>query len=170
MSKVSLLTAVTAMQDGDLLYLSQDDGSGGYDSKSIAYSDFAPGILYTKKVTVASADVLTSNSTPVELIAAPGAGLFIIPVEVILAASYNSATYATNTILELTMDGVSNTWAQSNVLGFSAAITISINKRTATSGITYANNAAFMFQTQTGDPTAGDSDLIFYITYKIAAL
>ena len=50
-------------------------------------------------VTIASADVLTLNSTPVELISAQGAGTVIEIISAFYQFDFNSVSYATNTDL-----------------------------------------------------------------------
>ena len=61
--------------------------------------------LRTVKLTIASADVLTLNTVPIEIVAAPGAGFAIRIIDVSLKMVYNSVPYATNTRLQLQTDG-----------------------------------------------------------------
>jgi hypothetical protein len=53
----------------------------------------------TAKLTIATADVLHLNTTPIEIVAAPGAGYAIEVISASMKMVYVSATYATNTSL-----------------------------------------------------------------------
>jgi hypothetical protein len=50
--------------------------------------------IITAEVTITSAELLALNATPKTLVAAPGAGLAIVPIDVQLFLDYNSAAYA----------------------------------------------------------------------------
>ncbi len=57
--------------------------------------------VYTKKTTLTTAQVLALFTTPISLVAAPGAGYAILVHRVTGAVDYNSAAYATNTTQEV---------------------------------------------------------------------
>jgi hypothetical protein len=65
----------------------------------------------TAKLTIATADVLTLNTTPIEIVAAPGAGYAIEVISASMKMVYNSATYSTNTSLELLTAGATDSQA-----------------------------------------------------------
>lgn len=126
----------------------------------------------TAKLTIATADVLTLNTTPIEIVAAPGAGYAIEVISASMKMVYNSATYATNTSLELITAGATNSQAStviknsvSTIRRFADATTLA--SATATQLV---DNAALNVTVASGDPTAGDSDITIYVTYRIITL
>lgn len=126
----------------------------------------------TAKLTIATADVLTLNTTPIEIVAAPGAGYAIEVISASMKMVYNSATYATNTSLELITAGATNSQAStviknsvSTIRRFADATTLA--SATATQLV---DNAALNVTVASGDPTAGDSDITVYVNYRIITL
>jgi hypothetical protein len=126
----------------------------------------------TAKLTIATADVLHLNTTPIEIVAAPGAGYAIEVISASMKMVYVSATYATNTSLELITAGATNSQAStviknsaSTIRRFADATTLS--SATATQLV---ENAALNVTVASGDPTAGDSDITIYVTYRIITL
>lgn len=132
--------------------------------------------LFSTHVEVGTADVLTLNATPFELVPAPGAGKLILPIAILTTMDYNSVAYATNTTLRFGWDGAS---AGTAVLyGTQASI---INQTTdmiawflPTSGsvasLTTAVDKNFCVSVSTGNPTAGNSDLDLYVVYALITL
>jgi hypothetical protein len=118
--------------------------------------------IQTIKVTVTSAEILDAYDTPVELIPAPPAGFYIDPISIVYRFDYNTTPYATNTsgIIVLSDEGtvvdIDLTRANSDVL--------------KTSGSDFMTDGAMLFTVETGNPTAGDSDLIIFITYQVLEL
>jgi hypothetical protein len=125
----------------------------------------------TAKLTIASADVLTLNTTPIEIVAAPGVGYAIEVISASVKIDFNSAAYATNTILQLTADGATPSqvkWA-SGVLATSSDLFVkSIESSTTSPQI--IENADLNVTVNSGNPTAGDSDITVYVTYRIITL
>lgn len=126
----------------------------------------------TAKLTIATADVLTLNTTPIEIVAAPGAGYAIEVISASMKMVYNSATYSTNTSLELITAGATNSQAStviknsvSTIRRFADATTLA--SATATQLV---DNAALNVTVASGDPTAGDSDITVYVNYRIITL
>jgi hypothetical protein len=126
----------------------------------------------TAKLTIATADVLHLNTTPIEIVAAPGAGYAIEVISASMKMVYVSATYATNTSLELITAGATNSQAStviknsvSTIRRFADATTLA--SATATQLV---DNAALNVTVASGDPTAGDSDITVYVTYRIITL
>ncbi len=121
--------------------------------------------LETTKV-VTSAEILSANSTPVELIGAPGAGNSMIVDRIIAIINFNSAAYATNTTFEILSGGTSITGPVSFFLDAVDSkvlvITIAIAE--------FEINQPLVFQVNDGDPTDGDSDVTFIIRNKTITL
>jgi len=125
------------------------------------------GKVFYKKLTIPTASVLDLNATPIEIIAAPGANLFVEIIGAEFRMDYVSVQYATNTTLQLWEDtstyivasltnalaGTSDKWAKM------------VTENVANLG--YQTNAAVNVAVSGGNPTAGDSDVIIYVTYTI---
>lgn len=115
------------------------------------------------KVTIPTADILTSNVTPITVIANPGANKLVQVYRVVYQFNYQTTPYATNTVANLAFLTDASAFGtidldktDSNFYGTSAQIT--------TFG---AANTGIKFFTTTGNPTAGDSDLNLWISYSI---
>jgi hypothetical protein len=126
----------------------------------------------TAKLTIATADVLTLNTTPIEIVAAPGAGYAIEVISASMKMVYVSATYSTNTTLELITAGATNRQAETQIKNSASTIrrfadATTLGSATATQLL---ENAAVNVTVETGDPTAGDSDITVYVTYRIITL
>jgi hypothetical protein len=126
----------------------------------------------TAKLTIASADVLHLNTTPIEIVAAPGAGYAIEVISASMKMVYNSATYATNTSLELLTAGATNSQASTVIKNSASTIRRFADATTLASATAtqLVDNAALNVTVSSGDPTAGDSDITIYVTYRIITL
>jgi hypothetical protein len=126
----------------------------------------------TAKLTIATADVLTLNTTPIEIVAAPGAGYAIEVISASMKMVYNSATYATNTSLELLTAGATNSQASTVIKNSASTIRRFADATTLASATAtqLVDNAALNVTVASGDPTAGDSDITVYVTYRIITL
>jgi hypothetical protein len=125
--------------------------------------------IFTKKVSISSAQILDSYTTPIELIAAQGAGTV---VEVLsMKAKYNFVTtqYATNTACYLCYDSdYSNTITDDIDISIaSSAYRLLIFNSTQVSNI---ENESVTFATFSGNPTAGDGTIDIYLTYRVITL
>jgi hypothetical protein len=126
----------------------------------------------TAKLTIATADVLHLNTTPIEIVAAPGAGYAIEVISASMKMVYNSATYATNTSLELLTAGATNSQASTVIKNSASTIRRFADATTLASATAtqLVDNAALNVTVASGDPTAGDSDITIYVTYRIITL
>jgi len=122
-------------------------------------------------LSIATADVLTLNSIPVELVAAPGAGYAIEVINASLKMVYNSVAYATNTSVQLLVSGAAQYQSAFNgsVLSSASSTFNSIGK-SALAGTNVIENAALNVTVGTGDPTAGDSDIEIFVLYRLIAV
>ena len=123
-------------------------------------------------LSIASADVLTLNSIPVELVAAPGAGYAIEVISASVNLVFASAAYATNTTLQLIINGATSAQVQGTILNatlskiakFSTVVSVS-------AGTTQIiENAALNVSVATGDPITGDSDIEVFVLYRLIAV
>lgn len=134
----------------------------------------SPTTVYSTTVTIPSADVLTSNATPVQLIASAGSGkaIVLLPTST-LTGTFNSVAYTTNLDLAIYTDtATDNQLYFSNFLNFTTTRTSLGSQQAATSAADtqiIANKGIYM-QTRTGNPAAGNSDLTFNLQYIIIDL
>jgi hypothetical protein len=126
----------------------------------------------TAKLTIATADVLHLNTTPLTIVAAPGAGYAIEVISASMKMVYVSATYSTNTTLELITAGATNSQASTVIKNSASTIRRFADATTLASATAtqLVENAALNVKVASGDPTAGDSDITIYVTYRIITL
>lgn len=144
------------------------------DALGIYQSQFVDGYAYLDRVSIheiATADVLTLNSSPISLVASPGSDWVLMPNQVWGGIDYNSAAYATNTALRLKdstlVDG--QHYFANTVLLPSTADVRGIMAAAAASGgvIQFAAAGAIQLYVPNGNPTAGNSDLTITMVHKV---
>ena len=121
----------------------------------------------TAELTIASADVLTLNSTPLTIVSAVS-GYAIEVVSASRKVDFNTTAYATNIDLQLITSGATSVQAQARI-NSSVSNTLCIDKSTpalATSTQLIAN-ADLLVKVDSGNPTAGDSDITVYVNYRL---
>ena len=131
------------------------------------------GDIQTTFLTILSANILTLNSVPVELIAAQGAGTTIEIMSVSVRATYKAAAYATNTNLQILTSGATNAQFDSASILTStvnAHWKLAANEPTIAGNTQLIENAAVNVTVATGDPTAGNSDIEVYAMYRVIQL
>lgn len=126
----------------------------------------------TVKITIPTAQVLTLNTTPVAFgITVPVGYIPVVIGEVLLSSTFNSVAYATNTNIAIQSVGGSQLIARGvGRLGFSASVMSTLDIQQTPSGIRYISGADLEVFVQTGNPTAGNSDLDIYLTYTLVEL
>ena len=121
-------------------------------------------------LTIASADVLTLNSTPITIVGAV-AGYAIEVVSASVKIVFGSVAYATNTTLQLQIAGADDNVGQigNNILLATVdQISSAYAPSNPSSGQTQVlANAALQVKVASGDPTAGDSDITVYVNYRL---
>lgn len=168
--KISELTEANLPLDGtEDLPVVQDGVTVRCSTQDIA--DLATGEVTTVKVSLTSAEILDLNSTPKQLIAAPGANKFILPLRVIVKGNFGTQAYATNTNLQF----APNTLFQTNfsaALGFTQNQLATYTLTTAAGTTTLENtvNAAINIFALSGNPTTGDGTVDIYVTYTTVTL
>ena len=121
-------------------------------------------------LSIASADVLQLNSTPLTIVSAPGAGYAIEVISASAKLTYGTVQYATNTVLQLVTTGGNDAqvdWISTFLSTSGNAIGRAVNIYDKSNLI---ENAALTVTVETGDPTAGDSDITVYVYYRIIAI
>lgn len=142
------------------------------DSVPNIVDDYGSVPAYTRrfKVLVPTAQVLTLNSSPVALIPAPGAGKFLyVHNPVLVRMIYAGTPYAT--FINLFIYGNDTTLAaiyrNTFVLQATNDVFEMFDFDTANASRNYRENNAIWLTVDSGDPTAGNSDLTIYGTYSI---
>lgn len=139
-----------------------------------AYVDGKISGLLSTKVTIPSAEVLALNTTPKQLVAAQGANTIILPIKITFWLNYGTTPYATNVNLNYQYGALAS---PDLVAAFNGAVTIDqstgyIQTRSLEINTLDSNliNKIFGLSVNSGDPTAGDSDLIVDLTYRVITL
>ena len=118
-------------------------------------------------LTISSADVLQLNSTPLTIVNGIS-GMVIVPISAILKSTYNSATYATNLGIFLRHTGSSSPITEnSNKLGFTSNIINQFTLRNDTDEDQLISGANLEVFVDSGNPTAGDSDITVFVNYRL---
>jgi hypothetical protein len=125
------------------------------------------GQIIKGQTTIISADVLTSNATPVSLVAGI-AGKELKCIEASIHIKHGGTDYATN--LNVGIRNVGASTSQMENTGVLGAASDLISSFIAVEGGASANvitGAGLEFFTKGGDPTAGNSDIVIDYTYIV---
>lgn len=116
---------------------------------------------------ITSGQLLTSNTTPITLLPASGSISTVeIPVMIVLRYKYGTAPYTTNTTIDIEYTGptVTEAVASKNCLGFTVTgIDFVPPAAFGTPVVRISPNYSLQLSTRTGNPAAGDGDLIVYV-------
>ena len=118
--------------------------------------------------TITSAQILAGNTTPVQLIAAPGANAMVqITSPITFYLVFGTTAYATNTTADVIYNGGAQISSANAILAAANDVIdiepVSVPQTTATNVL----NRAVEFQVNTGDPTLGDGELVINFSYRI---
>ena len=118
-------------------------------------------------LTIASADVLTLNTTPLTIVGAV-AGYAIEVVSASVKIAFGSVAYATNVSLQLINAASDIEQVISATLDATVAQTARFSTAIPAAGQTQVTeNTALQVSVKSGDPTAGDSDITVYVNYRL---
>ncbi len=132
--------------------------------------------VQTADVTIATAAVKTLNATPVELVAAPGAGKAIIPIDMQFFLDFATAAYdgiAAGEDLEVRYtDGAGQLVATIEATGFmdAGADAFRHSYPASAAATAPAANAALVLRMATGEIATGDSPLKVRTRYRVVDL
>lgn len=134
-----------------------------------AYFSTSSSLIF-KTVTIPTAEVLTGNSAPVEVVGAV-AGKIIMPLFVLTTLTYNSVAYTTNLRTHIIYDGATDHLLDTPTafLGGTTTKTVLMNVNTI-NGVTdtqVLDNAALLWEVESGDPLAGDGSVTLNIVYVL---
>jgi hypothetical protein len=117
-------------------------------------------------LTIASADVLTLNTTPLTIVGAV-AGYAIEVISAILKVDFNTTPYATYTNLQLYLNGSTEVQATNAIDQTADAFSKFEPEVGATGSIQFVENADLLVNVGSGNPTAGDSDITVFVNYRL---
>lgn len=128
----------------------------------------AVGSIFTAKIVLSSAQLLTGFSVPINVIAAAGANTIIQVFKFVVVMS-NGIPYSTNTTVMLKING-NTVLSITSLLEQVDFAEIILGSSFATSPASNIVNQPLTFSVSNGDPTAGNESLTFYITYTVISL
>lgn len=155
------VTAYTLpLTDGTAGQILSTDGAGVLDW-------VAAPIIFEASVTIASAEVLQLNSTPIEIIAAPGAGFAIEVISAVVHVNFNTTAYDAGTLLILSSGAPG--FYQLIANDVLTATTEIYSTFSAVQGIQLGNlieNESIAVMANVSNPNFGDSDITVYVTAR----
>jgi len=126
------------------------------------------GIYTNQKVSISSAQFLSSNTTPIELVAAPGAGKLVRIMNVSINFDYLGTAYTAASGLEVIYTGETNALISFNNL---LNVTADVIKGASGSTIsTQLENTAIELRAVGADPETGTGTADVIVTYEIIDL
>ena len=122
----------------------------------------------TAELTIASADVLTLNSTPLTIVSAVS-GYSIQVTSASVKIDFSTTAYATNTFIQLITNGATTAQYGAGIINATVATTKKLPEISTTTATTtqLIANADLQVSVKTGDPTAGDSDVTIFVNYRL---
>lgn len=120
-------------------------------------------------LSIASADVLQLNSTPLTIVSAAGAGNAIEVVSASVKINFNTAAYATNIQLELICSGADLEQFRMPCLDATVSKVVRMYpvSSIAAGNTQIITNTDLQVSVSSGDPTAGDSEIDVFVLYRI---
>lgn len=174
---VPQLDAVTTLADADLFHVVVSNVDKKITTENVRTAllgtTTAP-VVYSGTATINSAAILTSNTTPILLIASAGAGKGIVMLgSTTITSTYGTATYAANTTMDIYTDT-----ATDNQISFNTVLNNTLTRTTlgtqqigssATDTQIIANKGVYIM-TRSGNPTTGDGTITVNYQYIIIDL
>ena len=160
-----------AVSVGDLVYCVAPNAGGTEASVGtswkVCYSSGSGAQLKKATLTISSADVLTLNGTPKEIVSAVS-GKSIQVVSANGKVTFNSVAYDTNAEVEIYCTGAAKIQAKNtNFLAATATTKVSftIQEGNAASGTQLIDSVALMVKVPSGNPATGDSPITITVFY-----
>jgi hypothetical protein len=158
-----------------IVFTSDGDTNQVVFEDAVAQANANNGCVCLQEATlvIPTAYVLQLNSTPLTIVSAQGAGTVIEVISASASVDFNSAAYATNTALHLSLGGdailgqIGTNFLASTVTKMTSSFTM----QSSTAGQTQTiENADLIVTNSVGDPTTGDSDITVRVLYRVITL
>lgn len=128
-----------------------------------------------RTVKITTAQVLAMNTTPIQIVPAPGVGKILIPTVLVASMVYNSATYSTNSGGAALKYGTAGAGSSPGIvitqafLQASSGTNLIVVRGAATAYLpaTTDYNVPLTLIAVSSDPTTGDSDLYVRVYFQI---
>ena len=134
-----------------------------------------PLVIKTERVVISTANILAMNGAPVDVVAAPGAGIAIEFISATIAYTHDTADYTGGGDITINYSGgsaVSGTLTKTNSFGASANKIFRVGK-TAETELELSSATALVITNATGaftDPGTAAGTANLYITYRMVSL
>ncbi len=162
------MTLVTQSNEASkhLPHLDPNREDGFFDS-----NDIAEDHVQVAEVTLTTAQLLALNTTPIDLVAAPGAGKYVIVDEVAGFNNHGGTDYAFGGPLSVRYTDESGDEAVTAFpeVAFAEASADAVAVQHGIDAIPVAN-AAVVLAADTSDPTLGDGTMTFQVKYRVVTL
>ena len=145
-------------------------GKPGANSQTATNGIIPANVQQIAEGTLTSAQILALNTTPVQLIPAPGAGKYISVDEIVLTLNFGTTQYTGTNAMNFTYTNGSgnaltgtaaNSWINSAATAALKVIGVAV---------TPTANAALVASVGTANPAAGDSTISYSIIYRVVTL
>ena len=133
---------------------------------------YSKDIPITQKIPVTSSQINNMFSNPIATGISVQAGCAAQILDVYARITYATTPYATNTNINIAFQTAptQSIWQQNTLLTDTATTIRRFTKTSGAGAEIVIDNDSFVITNTSGDPTAGDSDIDVYITYKIITL
>lgn len=132
--------------------------------------------IFEASLSLTSAQILALFTTPIQIVAAPGAGKYIEWMSCSSTITFVTTAYATNLNIILISEGsAAGSYVGTEQLSLPATATRTVkikhdNAVSSTSALQIITNAALQVSVLTGNPTAGDGSIKLRIIYRIVTI
>jgi hypothetical protein len=130
--------------------------------------------IFPASLSLTSAEILTLNTTPITIVAAPGAGKYIEVISATGEYTFITAAYTANTVLQLINTGATNPIAINQaILTGTVNLIYQFNVAASTTQVTATQiltNTALQVKVQTGNPSLGSGTVKIKVLYRIVTI
>lgn len=144
--------------------------NGTLASNSVTVAQLTPAVFTEVTVNLTTAQVLALNTTPITLVAAPGATSYVVVDEVRFKMVFNSIAYTGSNNMEFLYTNLSGTQVAAAVpaasLNAASGTTLVVAPKVTTE-FTPVLNAAVVVGVPTANPAAGNSAVSLMVRYHV---